>query len=78
MEERVKIIYSIVLTDYPDVLDVKKVSEILRVSTKTVYGKIRKGSLSSFQAGREFRVPKVSLMEYMKLFDSPVCEQATT
>ena len=60
-------VYRLVFKEYPDVMDVKQVSALLGVSTKTVYKLIRDGSLSSMKVGREFRVPKVSIMQYAKI-----------
>ena len=60
-------IYQSVLKGYPDVLDVKQISAILGVSTKTVYKLIKEGTLSTFKVGREFRAAKVSLMKYIKI-----------
>jgi len=71
-------IYRIVFKEYPDVLDVKQVSTLLGVSTKTVYRLLRSGTLDSLKIGREFRVPKVNVMKYVKVFGSMICEQATT
>ena len=61
-------VYRIVFKGYPEVLDVKQVSKVLGVSTKTIYKLIRRGTLSSMKVGREFRVPKVALMRYAKVF----------
>ena len=61
-------LYKSVFKGYPEVLDVKQVSKVLGVSTKTIYKLIRKGILSSMKVGREFRVPKVALMRYVKVF----------
>lgn len=68
MEISTQDIYRIVFTEYPDVMDVKQVSQLLGVSTKTVYKLIREGSLSALKIGREFRVPKVVLMKYVRVF----------
>ena len=62
-------IYKAMFIGYPDVLDVKQVSKLLGVSTKTVYKLIGAGMLDSMKVGREFRVPKANLMRYLKLFD---------
>jgi excisionase family DNA binding protein len=70
-------IYRVVFKEYPDVLDVKQVSKILGVSTKTVYRLLREDTLQSLKIGREFRIPKVNVMKYVKLFGSPICEQPT-
>ena len=72
MEINTQELYRIVFKEYPDVLDVKQVSKLLGVSTKTVYKLLKDGSLSSLKIGREFRVPKVMLMQYMKVFGPPV------
>jgi excisionase family DNA binding protein len=59
-------IYRSMLKGCPDVLDVRKVSEVLSVSTKTVYKHINEGSLHAVRVGREFRVPKVYLVDYLR------------
>ena len=53
------------LKDYPDVMDVTQVSELLGVSTKTVYKVIHNGVLSSIKIGREHRILKVSVIRYL-------------
>jgi len=70
-------IYRVVFKEYPDVLDVKQVSALLGISTKTVYRLLREGSLASLKIGREFRVPKVNVMKYVKVFGSTLSEPAT-
>jgi len=70
-------IYCVVFKEYPDILDVKQVSKLLGVSTKTVYKLLRNGTLDSLKIGREFRIPKVNVMKYVKVFGSTICEQAT-
>ena len=70
MEISTQEMYRIVFKEYPEVLDVKQVSQLLGVSTKTVYKLIKEGSLSSLKVGREFRIPKVMMMKYMQVFGS--------
>ena len=69
--------YRAVFKDYPDVLDVKQVSQLLSVSTKTVYRLLRNGDLDSLKIGRVFRVPKVNVMKYVKVFHPILAEQTT-
>jgi len=78
MELNTKEIYHVVLKEYPDVMAVKEVSKVLSVSTKTVYKLLNQGVITSLKVGREFRVPKVYLMQYIKVFGSSICEQPTT
>jgi excisionase family DNA binding protein len=77
MEINTQDLYCIVLKDYPDILDVKQVSVILGVSTKTVYRLLRENTLKSLKVGREFRIPKVNVMKYVKIFGSTLYEQPT-
>ena len=77
MEISTQDIYSSVFRDYPDVLDVKQVSLLLGVSTKTIYRLLRDGTIVSLKVGREFRIPKVTVMKYVKVF-SPLKSERTT
>jgi excisionase family DNA binding protein len=76
-EINVQEIYRAVFREYPDVLDVKQVSEVLSVSAKTVYRLLRDDHISSLKVGREFRIPKVNVMKYIKVFGATKCEQPT-
>ena len=70
-------IYKSVFKEYPDILDVKQVSKLLGVSTKTVYKLLRENTIDSLKIGREFKVPKVNVMKYVKVFGSPISEHST-
>ena len=63
---RLSPMYRNMLKGVPDVLNVKQVGQVLSVSTKTVYKHIGDGSLHSIKVGREFRIPKVSLIDYLR------------
>ena len=67
-------VYHLVFKEYPDVLNVKQVSRLLGVSTKTVYRLLREGTLDSLKIGREFRIPKVNVMRYIKIFNLSIAE----
>jgi len=60
-------IYDAVFQGYPDVLDVKQVGELLNISTKTVYRLLNEGTLDSLKVGRAFKVPKLHLLQYIKV-----------
>lgn len=57
-------IYKLVFKNYPDILNIKQVSTILGVSKKTVYNLIKKGAFSCIKVGREYRIPKVNVVQY--------------
>jgi len=53
------------ISDYPDILTVEEASELLGVSTKTVYKLIRNGEIKKRSVGREFKIPKVNVTDYL-------------
>ena len=64
-------LYQATFKGYPDVLNVPQVCEILGVSVNTAYRLLRGGEIASLRVGREFRVPKVHLMRYVKILAFP-------
>jgi len=53
------------LSDYPDILNVDEVSELLGVSTKTVYKLLREGKIEKRSVGRTFRIPKINVTDFL-------------
>lgn len=51
---------------YPTALTAAEVAEILRVSTKTVYKLIKEKSLPAVKVGRENRIVKSQLIDYLR------------
>jgi DNA binding domain, excisionase family len=59
--------YRIMLRDYPDVLDIQQMSEILGVSTKTGYKLLQNGKIVALKVGRTYRIPKAHILTYLKI-----------
>jgi len=59
--------YRIMLRDYPDVLDIQQMSEILGVSTKTGYKLLQNGKIVALKVGRTYRIPKAHIFTYLKI-----------
>lgn len=53
------------LENYPDILNVSDVAQILKVGHRSVYKLIHTGDLYSRKIGREFKIPKQSLINYI-------------
>ena len=60
-------IYNTVFQGYPDILNVQQVGELLNISTKTVYRLLNEGTLDSLKVGRAFKIPKLYLLQYIKV-----------
>ena len=61
--------YSVMLREYPDVMNIKQMSQALGVSTKTGYGLLKSGKVACLKVGRAYRIPKVHLLTYMKVME---------
>lgn len=57
------------LCKYPVALTSKEVAEILRVSVKTVYKLIKEKTLPAVKVGRENRIAKSQLIDYLQQKD---------
>ena len=57
--------YKMLFTDYPDVVNVEQMCEMLGgICDKTAYR-----LLKSFIVGRRYRIPKLNILEYLELID---------
>lgn len=57
--------YKLMLKEYPDVMDIAQMCQILDVSTKTGYRLIREGKICCIKVGRAYRIPKAHLFTYL-------------
>lgn len=49
----------------PIALSVQQAAEVLHISRNTAYELVRCGKLHSIKVGKQYRIPKASLWEYM-------------
>lgn len=61
--------YSLMLKDFPDIMNIDEMCAALAVSTKTGYKLLKEGKISSMKVGRTYRIPKVHVLAYMKIVD---------
>ena len=57
--------YKLMLKEYPDVMDIAQMCQILDVSMKTGYRLIREGKICCIKVGRAYRIPKAHLFTYL-------------
>ena len=50
---------------YPDILSVEEACEALRVGYNAMYELLNSGKVKAFKNGRVWKIPKVSLQEYI-------------
>ena len=54
-----------VLAEYPDVLTPEDVMNFLSIGRNTVYSILKTGELSSVKVGKQYRIPKKYILEYL-------------
>ena len=62
--------YQVMFREYPDVLDINTLSEILSISTNTAYKLLRTGAIQSLKVGRAFRIPKAHVLTYLGIINA--------
>lgn len=55
------------LENYPDVLDIQQLCEILNISVATGYQLLRQKKIESLKVGRAYRIPKIYLLRYLQI-----------
>jgi excisionase family DNA binding protein len=53
------------IRDYPDVLTVEEVKEILQIGRKSAYRLIENNEIQHFRIGTKIRIPKQCLIDYL-------------
>ena len=61
--------YSKQFRDLPDALSAKEVAAALRINIKTAYKLIKSGTIPSIKIGREYRVSKTELINFLRQCD---------
>ena len=56
-----------------DVITVKELSKILRIGINGTYDLVRTGKIKSIRVGRQFRIPRKSVLEYLGQTDADNC-----
>lgn len=59
--------YRLMLKEYPDIMNIEQMCEILGISTKTGYRILKSGSICSLKVGRSYRIPKAHLFTYLSI-----------
>ena len=62
--------YKLLFTDYPDVVNVQQMCEMLGgICDKTAYKLLRSGEIRSFVIGRHYCIPMLNILKYLELVD---------
>jgi excisionase family DNA binding protein len=59
--------YRLMLKEYPDVVNLEQMCEILGISTKTGYKLLKEKKIDALKVGRAYRIPKLHILSYLKI-----------
>lgn len=59
--------YRVMFRDYPDVVSVEQMSEMLGISTKTAYRLLKDNEIRHFRVGRTYKIPKLHILSFLQL-----------
>ena len=63
-----KSLYKIMFTEYPDVVNVQQLGEMLGgISEKTIYRLLKSGKIKNLYVGKRYLIPKPYVIEYLTL-----------
>ena len=51
--------------ELPAVLSMSELTTLLQVSRNTAYSLVRSGRIASVRAGRQFRIPKTAVLDFL-------------
>lgn len=61
----VKECYDVMFKDYPDLLNITQMKEMLGIGVTLAYRLLRQKTIKARKVGREYKIPKVNVIKYM-------------
>ena len=66
MSENLKENYSLMFTNYPDIVDISQMRKMLgNIGITLAYKVLKEKRIKSIKIGREYRIPKSCIIEYL-------------
>lgn len=54
-----------IFKDYPDVVSVEQLMEMLQIGQVLAYKLVKSGAIKARKIGREYKIPKVNIVAYL-------------
>ncbi len=71
MKTDINALYGVMFTQYPDVVNISQLCEMLGgISEKTAYKLIREGKIGAFMIGKAYRIPKTNVIDFLHAPDN--------
>lgn len=62
--------YRVMFKEFPDVVDVDQMSQMLGISTKTGYRLLQENKIMHFKVGRTYKIPKPHILAYLNVLQN--------
>lgn len=63
--ETIKQPQSTMFANYPDIVSVEDLMEMLQIGQVLAYKLVKKGEIKSRKVGREYKIPKINVISYL-------------
>lgn len=63
-KEEIKTMYTVMFTEYPDIVNVAQVQTMLNISRHLAYDLIGDGYIPGMKIGNAYRIPKINVINY--------------
>ncbi len=57
--------YSLIFNDYPDVVNIKELADMLGICRKKAYELVRNGTLPTIPCSKCYKIAKIDVINYM-------------
>ncbi len=57
--------YDSIFTEYPDVVSIDELQEMLKIGRNSAYSMLNDGSIKAGRVGKRFIIPKMSVINYL-------------
>ena len=58
--------YNMIFKDYPDVLNIEQLTEILHIGRNTAYKLVNNKFIKSVRIGKTYKIPKCYVIDYLQ------------
>ena len=62
-----KDVYTMMFREYPDIVTVSQMSEMLGISEKSAYRLLKENCIEHFRIGRTYKIPKLHIFSYLRV-----------
>lgn len=62
-----KDVYTMMFREYPDVVTVSQMSQMLGISEKSAYRLLKENCIEHFKIGRTYKIPKLHIFSYLRV-----------